>query len=140
MLKRTTSTTVAALLLYASASPAFASAPINTRGTASVAESASVQVVNDAPMQTLLLTGAIAPTGVTFTLAGQDAGSASLGLPGFVSGGGEELSVNGSGLITGTTINGQALSVSVGGSFDGVSGDSNTGANGGVPMVIAQYN
>jgi hypothetical protein len=88
-----------------------------------------------------MVTGTIAPTGVTFTLAGSDAaGTTSLGIPGFVSGDGETVAMTGSGLITGTTINGEALSVSVGASFDAVSGETNMRANGGISVVIAQYN
>lgn len=142
MAKRMTSTQKALLLLALclSASSAVASDILNSRATTSIIEAASVRVINDAPLQAVLVTSAIAPTGVTFTLAGQDAGSAaSLGMPGFVSGG-EAVTMTNSGLVTGTTINGEALSVSVGGSIDNLSAGSNTGASGGISVVIAQYN
>jgi hypothetical protein len=129
------------LAMGVSASAANAQNSVKTSATTAILEGASFRVVDDAPFQALLVTGTIAPTGVTFTMATPDAGGfASLGMPGFVSGDGEAIAMTGSGLITGTTINGEALSVSVGGSFSNLPKDSNTGANGGISVVIAQYN
>ena len=118
---------------------AVASDTSQTRSTASIQESASVLVVSDVSMQTLLTSGAMASAGVTFTVA-PDVGSAALGIPGFVGGGAETIGVSGNGLVTGVTMNGEALSVSVGSSLGDVPLNSNAGAGSGVSVVIAQYN
>jgi len=135
---RKLSISVALAGIILAASPSAASTQVVTFSATTIADSGSMRVVSDAPMQTLLVTGAITPTGVTFT-ADTSGGSAAVGVAGFA-GGNTTLMVNGSGLLTGTTMNGEALSVSVGGSIGDVPADSNTGANSGISVVIAQYN
>lgn len=104
-------------------------------------------VANNASLQTLLLTAAIAPAGVVFTASRTDRVAGGRG-----TGGGAAADIGGAGLpateggdvagwlafggsLTGATIDGDAVSVSVG----NVSGGSAPGSAG-VPVVIAQYN
>jgi hypothetical protein len=173
----------AVLLLGFAAPQAWASDRLRSTATVSIQGSAAVTivntVVNNAPLQTLLLTIAIAPVNVVFAApgastavgsvsvgaAGGGTGSAGLvspssaaaagnegspGTPGDGAGGGAaELAGAGlpaddggppaliviGGALTGTTIDGDAVSVSV----SDVSGGS-TADSARVPMVIAQYN
>ncbi|HWH18602.1 MAG TPA: hypothetical protein VNT77_09760 [Allosphingosinicella sp.] len=120
------------------AAPAGAANSLRTGGSASISEAASVTVVTNAPLQILLASGSIAPSGVTFTVAG----SGAVAVPGFVSAAADanSLLVSGNGLMTGTTMNGEALSVSVGDGIGDEPGQANTGGNTGVKVVVAQFN
>jgi hypothetical protein len=172
----------AVLLLGFAAPQAWASDRLRSTATVSIQGSAAVTivntVVNNAPLQTLLLTIAIAPVNVVFAAPGASTavgsvsvgaaggGTGSAGLvspnsgagdggsgvaPGSDGAGGGAAELAGSGLpaddggppaliviggaLTGTTIDGDAVSVSV----SDVSGGS-TADSARVPMVIAQYN
>ncbi|WP_214624581.1 hypothetical protein [Sphingobium nicotianae] len=125
---------------------------METIASVSVVRPVSVTVVENKPLQTLLQTIVIAPVGVASSVstgglnttpttvgpgAGGGGGSAaspiSTGSPTGGNGGSISGLVEGGGSLTGTTINGDAVSVSVG----SVPGGS---AGGGTPVVIAQYN
>jgi len=144
---------------------AAASDRIESRASVTVVQSAAVTVVSNAPLQTILLTVAIAPVGVVFTASGVGSVAASAPVGGAAGGGatgggspvspppgggaadggaagapladgsapGGLIAVGGS--LTGTTIAGDAVSVSVG----DVSGGTAEGSAR-VPVVIAQYN
>lgn len=114
------------------AAPAAAS-QVQTSASITISEPASVQMVNDAPLQALLGSGILSGNGITVTANG----TGITGVTGLVGGDGASLS---SASLTGTTINGEALSVSVGGSLGDVPANGNTGGAPGVSVVIAQYN
>jgi hypothetical protein len=139
-------------------SGAWAADRIETVASVTITRSATVTVVNNTPLQTLLLTTAIAPAGVVFTAS--NAGPVTVGASGGTAAGGATGGPPGAGATTtsgaglpdgdggagpalvafggslgGTTINGDAVSVSVG----NMSGGSAAGS-GRVPVVIAQYN
>jgi hypothetical protein len=156
----------AALLLCLASPDARASDRVSSTAAVTIQGSAAVTiintVVNNAPLQTLLLTAAIAPANVVFSAPGSNTGvglvsvGGSGGGPG--SGGRDSASAAGGGAdpagpglprddggppaliviggaLTGTTIDGNAVSVSVG----DVSGGSRAGSAK-VPVIIAQYN
>ncbi len=134
----------------------------DTVASVTIVRPVAVTVVNNTPLQAALLTTALVPVGVVFTAS--NAGPVTIGVSGGassrVSGGASSegaasttsdaglaggagagppgtdaglVAVSGS--LNGTTINGDAVSVSVG----DVSGGTAPGS-GRVPMIIAQYN
>ena len=153
-----------AMLLVIAASPgASASDRVRTSAAVTLQGSATVTVVNtvvnSAPLHTALLAASIAPAGVVFTTASSTGGS-STPVAGVASGsaagvgssdggvadfGAAGLSAtdNGDvagfivlgGSVSGTTIDGDAVSINVGDLSGGSAEDSAT-----VPVVIAQYN
>jgi hypothetical protein len=143
-----------AWLVVCQASPGSgAPASEETRVSVVIEQPAGLSVVNNTPLQAALLTIAVMPMGVVVTasnISGGVGGGASLrggatGSPASFGGGasgsdgGAVLAVSGGGdfggAFGGATINGDAVSVSVGEASSG----SATG-DGRVPMIIAQYN
>lgn len=146
----------ALLPLCFACSEAGASDRVETGVSVTIVPSAAVTVVNSAPLQTLLLTAAIAPAGLVFTASSAadaaSGGGAGIGGAGGNAPGGGEADSGGAGRaatdgaspagliafggsLTGTTIAGDAVSVSVGNMSDGSAAGSAR-----VCVVIAQYN
>ena len=129
-----------ALLHLALGASSAAGQSVVTGAAMEISEPAAVRVVRDAPMVILISSGVMTQFGATFALATASGG---ISTPGFVSassGPGNVLSIAGAGAITGTTIYGEALSISVGGEnadstavYEGAPGTT-------VRLVIAQYN
>lgn len=129
-----------AFLLSLVSTSANAAQSIVTGASIEISEPGAVRVVRDAPLVILVSSGLMAQFGATFTISPSSGGVSS---PGFVSaatGSANMLSAGGAGVITGTTVYGEALSISIdGGNADAtVIPEGTSGLT--VRLVIAQYN
>jgi hypothetical protein len=156
----TTWAAVSALSLCLAGPGASASERTETAASVTIVQPAAVTVVSNGPLQALLLTAAIAPAGVVFTASGAvpaAVASAGAGVPGGGRAGGSgspaaraesgragqpapggaapPALVAVGGALGGTTIDGDAVSVSVG----TIAGGSAPGSAS-VAVVIAQFN
>ncbi len=118
-----------AAIAAAAAAPAAAS-QIQASASITITEPASVQMVKDAPLQALLGAGMLSANGITVIANG----TGITGVTGVV--GGDSLGGLTNASLTGTTLNGEALSVSLG----EAPANGRPGGVAGVSVVIAQYN
>jgi hypothetical protein len=128
-----------AAALIAAAAPASAAGQVTTEATTSIEAPAGINVTGDVPTQLLL-----SQSSITF-VEGQQTGTGSLGLAGFVAQDGDPIRLlarpTAGYSLTGTTLSQDVLSVSVAsGLEEPKSADNDTSNIGILRVVLAQYN